>query len=69
MTSSIVTRDVRFRAEAKVASMTEMRRKAAVHVAAEVGPVWVDSVEEVGDEAVDPVAPSALIKVDATSSP
>jgi hypothetical protein len=29
MTSSIVTPDVRFRAEAKVASMAEMRRKAA----------------------------------------
>ncbi|SJM31437.1 hypothetical protein BQ8482_20052 [Mesorhizobium delmotii] len=37
MTSSIVTRDVRFRAEAKVASMVEMRRIAARQPRAESG--------------------------------
>jgi hypothetical protein len=30
MTSSIITRDVRFRAEAKVASMAEIGRKAVI---------------------------------------
>jgi hypothetical protein len=46
-TSSVVNCNVCFEAEAKFAPMAAMRRKAAVHVAAEVGPVWVDSVEKV----------------------
>ena len=43
MTSSIVTRDVRFWAEAKFASMTEMRRRAALRVPADASPLWAES--------------------------
>jgi hypothetical protein len=42
MTSSIVTRDVRFRAEARVASMAEMRRVAAIRVVEDGRRLWVE---------------------------
>jgi hypothetical protein len=52
MTAQLViipaSRDVCFRVEAKFASMADMRRKAVVHVAADVSRLWVMVVSSAG---------------------